>query len=1664
MSLTDKAQRFFEYISHVYAIDLPVDRDVTKYGAELWWQDDIVQSAHCKIKEFHAGNDDKESDDTQESLSDDIWLSVTKRKYDDPPELPGILKEWVNLSSNPTKLPTSKPSIIRTISFDSDSQRVAAFNKHVESLKQWEESKTGSKPTLPGNLIGWIDEAQLIPVESRDFEERFDDDKNRVTVFHNYIERAWKLWAERVLPLYRANILYDELFSLHQRLSVEGDRIEIVWGHLFLSWNHSAGNTIYHPLILTPMNLQFYPIRRNMTLSPSQTIPTKLDLDCLINLDYPFKDELLKYIRLVNSAESPPDGWNHNQIKGFAGAITGYLSKESAENTNLYEETSCSRLPVNNQPTIYNAPLIFVRERTRRLWVDDAKKVADSIYAGANVPPFIRSLIADPHSGESPNPEDYADIDSLDEDDGENLLPLEYNAQQKEIVDKLKKHFGALVQGPPGTGKSHTIANLVSSLLARGKKVLVTSQTENALKVLRNQIPKKIQSLCVSQLGSDTESKIQLNEAVDSIGKHLDKKNSQIVEQKIQQLKKDLRAVQEEQSRLRNQIKDWVELDSCTITVSGQNITAQQAAKECSENEKNHSWFSDKLLQDDEPPLTEQEIIEMCNLLKDITPTDRKSCLQYLPDPKHLRDPEDFSNIVSELQSHKALSSETEELRNEWDNNLHNAERMAIENAINLLEDALRGLQELKHLWQIKVLEFMVSEAVQDNYWRDFYNRSSSYRDKAWPSYHESRGYKIAVDNLPSDMDITAALEELSRHVEKGRNPSRFLVSIRLTKAAKLLYQSIKVDGASLNSSERINATKAYFKYKNFLNKIDTLWKQTISSVNGPELDLSCAMPLSDIAEKIKSVCCPIDWKDKYLKSNKTALSTLGCRKQILHKQEALEEYLKTLHGQIAEIEKRKIAKELSGYQHRVRSESKKDNSHNLWRMIADAVGNLSPEQYKEAYRELMRLLQVSNKVEKLESLTSRLKNVAPLWYVSLEKKAVANGSDAIEKDWALAWRWRRLNEWLIKLHSRESVESLQTRLERARRKERELIGELVVERTWQRQIANVEDHHYRALTAWADAMKRHGKTGGKYKQRWLSAAAKAMVDAVGAVPAWIMPLHRVVQSFQAKPEIFDVVIVDEASQCDLRALPVLFRGKKVLVVGDPEQISPSHIGINEDKVFNLNRQFLSDIPYADITFLMKNSLYDITKTIPRMDRTLLTEHFRCVPSIIEFNNHLCPTYAGKLEPLRQPNPQEMLDPPINTIFVEDGFKEDNDVNKPEAEALVDILIKCCKDERYSKGGKNNRKRTMGVISLLGEKQAKYISELISQRLDETEIEERRIICGDAYAFQGDERDVMFLSLVIASNAQFTARTMDSDRQRFNVATSRARDQVFLFHSVRIDDINNHECVRYKLLSWYQNPPIAEMEAGKEVLRKKAESQFEIDVGERIIDKGYKVISQYRPLPNDFNYRIDLVVQGEKSRVAVECDGDRHHGPDKWEHDQRREAQLRRAGWKFWRISGSAFYRDKEKSLESLWQFLEAEGIEPILFTRQSEHKTSFTTDFKNESPQEDVDNKSNNETEKKDTTQNKSTSFTLTPQESQTNLFNKNKIPPLSSDWRVWLEISEWGKKTMGINEYWFCWSFAIDISNRLKEKKEITPKHRDNMNECWETAFNKGFSLKEK
>jgi REase_MTES_1575 len=76
-------------------------------------------------------------------------------------------------------------------------------------------------------------------------------------------------------------------------------------------------------------------------------------------------------------------------------------------------------------------------------------------------------------------------------------------------------------------------------------------------------------------------------------------------------------------------------------------------------------------------------------------------------------------------------------------------------------------------------------------------------------------------------------------------------------------------------------------------------------------------------------------------------------------------------------------------------------------------------------------------------------------------------------------------------------------------------------------------------------------------------------------------------------------------------------------------------------------------------------------------------------------------------------------------------------------------------------------------------------------------------------------------------------------------------------------------------------------------------------------------------------YRIDLVVEGMQGRLAVECDGDEWHGPDRYEQDMARQRDLERAGWQFVRIRGGSFYRDRGKATEQLWNELERLGIKP---------------------------------------------------------------------------------------------------------------------------------------
>lgn len=426
------------------------------------------------------------------------------------------------------------------------------------------------------------------------------------------------------------------------------------------------------------------------------------------------------------------------------------------------------------------------------------------------------------------------------------------------------------------------------------------------------------------------------------------------------------------------------------------------------------------------------------------------------------------------------------------------------------------------------------------------------------------------------------------------------------------------------------------------------------------------------------------------------------------------------------------------------------------------------------------------------------------------------------------------------------------------------------------------------------------------------------MSTARGAIPVWIMPIRSVIENFDLNSEQFDVVIVDESSQSDLFSLSALLRGKKAVIVGDDQQISPESVGTDISKVHGLIERYLQDIPNR-LQFEMKTSLYDTASRIFE-SKIILREHFRSVPEIIQFSNDLM--YGGMIDPLRLPLGKDVLHPPVKAVRVPDGYRREDvrqAINEPEAEAIVEEVKRMIEDEKYAD-------KTIGVISLQGHDQARLIENLLRETIGEEEMINRQIISGDAYSFQGDERDVMLMSLVAAPNLRIGAMTSNSAYQRFNVAASRARDQMILFHSVDLNDLNP-QCARYRLLEYCKDPHRVQLEVDE--VKEEFDSQFEEDVFRLIKARGYRVVPQVQV--GTLGKKIDLVVEGMRNRLAIECDGDRWHGLDKWEDDMERQRILERVGWTFWRIRGSEFYLNRERALDPLWEKLDQMGIEPVM-------------------------------------------------------------------------------------------------------------------------------------
>jgi transcription elongation GreA/GreB family factor/very-short-patch-repair endonuclease len=526
-----------------------------------------------------------------------------------------------------------------------------------------------------------------------------------------------------------------------------------------------------------------------------------------------------------------------------------------------------------------------------------------------------------------------------------------------------------------------------------------------------------------------------------------------------------------------------------------------------------------------------------------------------------------------------------------------------------------------------------------------------------------------------------------------------------------------------------------------------------------------------------------------------------------------------------------------------------------------------------------------------------------------------------IPPDWPEAWDWASQLAYLETIGATDDLAHLYAQRLSTEMELRDGFARLVKERTFFNLAVTMKGTAKAALQGFANIIRRLGAGSGQRAVLHRQNARQAMEGCYDAVPCWIMPSWRVSEQLPAALGSFDLVILDEASQSDAREIPTLLRGKKVLVVGDDRQVSPSVAFLSIANVQRLRQNFLAEFPFRS-EVEPGSSIYDLARVMFPDRFVMLKEHFRCVEPIIRFSMKF---YNQELVPLRVPKASERLDPPLIDIFVEGGERRGKSkINPREANVIVNEIEKIVSGPDQAIIGGDARPRSIGVISLIGVEQALYIQKLLMERVGEAAMLRHRIVCGDSAMLQGDERDIVFLSMV-ADSRRKQSQTAMQYQQRFNVALSRARDRMVLVRSVRGEELNPND-LKARVIQHFAEPMPNTVNPSADLIES-CQSDFERAVFAALVERGYRVIPQV----GSQGFSIDMVVEGDGGRrLAVECDGDQYHGPERWAADMNRQRILERVGWTFWRCFGSNFSLDREGVLEDLVHTLDRMDIKPV--------------------------------------------------------------------------------------------------------------------------------------
>jgi very-short-patch-repair endonuclease len=1481
-----KALRLARYLKEFVGLRTTTVYDVHQYESVLWFGD-MPQEPGCQSPAWRdaAGTDDGDRGGP--------WLEVHKQQFPPRPAPPDIVLPWIDqqaLATAAAEMPGLRPARLAPDYFD---------NHH---LGKDHNGKAGS-----GEKVFDRDGPPLVELHLNDHPE--------VMAAYKGYRLSWEEWSRECQRRSRIQSVYAELFRVHTQVQKQGEVLELVLGFGLLSWhrpNQGGSPSILRHLVTAQVDLHFDAATGAIRLDcGADGAQLKIEDDMLDAERRPARGHYAAVADQLNALGD--DVWNRSifmALKSWAAA----LHPDSEWSADLRMAAGGE-----NKPVVSFAPALILRRRTQIGMMRIYDALIDRLGRDTGAVPQGWLGLVEAEDGPEAAP---AGVPSgAAGGSGEVYFPLPANREQRRIVDVISRHRGVLVQGPPGTGKSHTIANLVCHLLASGKRILITAETGRALKVLKEKLPEELRPLCVSLLGQGSDAFAELNMAVQGITTRFASWHEGAYDQRIADVDRELdenrRMLAEIDGELRRLREE--ETHSHSLLNGAYAGSASEIALIVAAERDRFGWLRLHEGAPEAPVVPGADMAAWLRVRRSYDNDAVAAAKLRVVGTHELPSTADFAAAVAAeidaraafdnvavVRSHPAYAAIvalTEDDRaalaaklREMKDSRESLQRRADGRLRGALHDALDGRQAG---WQALLDQSLQSVAEIDQ----LLGRVGSH-----------------VVSFPETWDIKQVRGDVVavyRHLREGGKWIEFgLYTPKAVKGRLYLRGPVTVDGLPADTAERLRIVCDHIDLILTLQALDLAW----SDYGGLPPGAQPKIRMAAIKEHVDIFAAALDYVQTCIHLG----HVLGATTPAIPVPDWLngeaDEFLDLIGAAALDDRYRRATDEVTAWLRHLKAARDLHGVHPVVGAMVLAIERRDVGAYSHAHQHVQRIEQAARDIELGQTIEAIFSPAVP----GLTGTVAASLDDAAWDIrfalWEDAWRWALADNWLTRRADAAYREQLWQRRQEADEDIRSLLSEAASLRAWTHFFTRLSAPEAGALRAWRETVRSMGKGTGRSArlERLRQEARQYMDQCRDAIPVWIMPRYLVAEMIDPTPGRYDFVIVDEASQLSIESLFLFYISRKMIVVGDDQQISPYGMGNHDRSIADLQYRYLNGVPFHN-AFSAQSSLYGNAK-IRFAQNVVLREHFRCMPEIIQFSNDLCYANNGTpLDPLRT-YPGSRLKPLV-VRHVADGncAGGEDSTNEAEADAILAQILACIADPRYAG-------RTMGVISLQGEAQAKLIENKLLQTLEPEVFEQRRLMCGDAYAFQGDERHIIFLSMVAApGEARIGPLTTEQARQRFNVAASRAQDQLWLFHSIELDDLSP-ACMRHRLMSYMLNPG----RTMADETRRRFESQFERDVFQVIADRGFHVRTQVCVGdPTSHRYRIDLVVEGMQGRLAVECEGDRWHGPDRYEVDLARQRDLERAGWQIVRVRGGDFYRDRTKALEPLWRALDRLGIRP---------------------------------------------------------------------------------------------------------------------------------------